>query len=135
MALLAELEKRERRLNEINEKMLASTGNGLEAKLREIEEIRDEAPSRYSGTARRRCTSREIGAGETLHRHHAYAEREQLHGQRRLESIGRTFGWCRGRGMHDSATSCVLCGLGCLAAPSRRCVEGPSCAAVAIGSG
>jgi hypothetical protein len=34
MALLAELEKRERRLNEINEELLASTGNGLEAKLR-----------------------------------------------------------------------------------------------------
>jgi site-specific DNA recombinase len=38
-ALLAELEKRERRLNEINEELLASTGNGLEAKLREIEEF------------------------------------------------------------------------------------------------
>ena len=38
-ALLAELEKRERRLNEINEELLASTGNGLEAKLREVEEF------------------------------------------------------------------------------------------------
>src|SRR5258708_6280648 len=38
-ALLAELEKRERRLNEINEELLASTRNGLEAKLREIEEF------------------------------------------------------------------------------------------------
>jgi hypothetical protein len=38
-ALLAELEKRERRLDEINEELLASTGNGLEVKLREIEEF------------------------------------------------------------------------------------------------
>jgi hypothetical protein len=38
-ALLAELEKRERRLDEINEGLLASTGNVLEVKLREIEEF------------------------------------------------------------------------------------------------
>lgn len=38
-ALLAELEKRERRLDEISEELLASKGNGLEPKLREIEEF------------------------------------------------------------------------------------------------
>jgi len=38
-ALLAELEKRERRLNEINDELFPSRGNGLEAKLREIEEF------------------------------------------------------------------------------------------------
>ena len=38
-ALLAELEKRERRLDKISEELLANTGNGLEVKLREIEEF------------------------------------------------------------------------------------------------
>ena len=52
--LLAELEKRERRLDKINDELLASTDNGLEMKL-----LRD-----IQGTARRRCASRQIGTGE-----------------------------------------------------------------------
>src|ERR1700675_4807318 len=43
-------------------------------------------------------------------------------------------GWCRGPGMHDSATGYVLCRLGCLAPTSRRSGEGSSSAALAIGS-
>ncbi len=38
-ALLAELEKRERRLDKISEEKLASTNNGLEMKLQKIEEF------------------------------------------------------------------------------------------------
>ena len=38
-ALLAELEKRERRLDKISEELLASTDNGLEMKLQKIEEF------------------------------------------------------------------------------------------------
>jgi len=38
-ALLAELEKRERRLDKISEELLAGTGNSLEMKLQEIEEF------------------------------------------------------------------------------------------------
>ena len=37
--LLAELEKRERRLDKISEELLAGTGNGLEMKLQKIEEF------------------------------------------------------------------------------------------------
>lgn len=42
---------------------------------------------------------------------------------------------CREPGMHDSATSHVLCRLGGLAPPSERRGEGFSTAALAIGSG
>ena len=38
-ALLAELEKRDRRLDKISEELLASTDNGLEMKLQKIEEF------------------------------------------------------------------------------------------------
>jgi hypothetical protein len=38
-ALLAELEKRERRLDEISEELLASDGRGVDARLREIEDF------------------------------------------------------------------------------------------------
>ena len=38
-ALLAELEKRERRLTEISEEIFSSSGNGLDAKLKEIEDF------------------------------------------------------------------------------------------------
>jgi chromosome segregation ATPase len=38
-ALLAELEKRERRLDKISEELLASSDNGLEMKLQKIEEF------------------------------------------------------------------------------------------------
>jgi predicted nucleic acid-binding Zn-ribbon protein len=80
-ALLAEFEKRKRRLNEINEELLASTGNALEAKLREIEEfamkrLRDIQGLLGSDVVRAKS---ELAK---LHRHHAYAEREQLHGER-----------------------------------------------------
>jgi hypothetical protein len=37
--LLAELEKRERRLDEISEELLASDGRGIDARLREIEDF------------------------------------------------------------------------------------------------
>jgi hypothetical protein len=106
-ALLAELEKRERRLDEINEELLASTGNGLEVKLREIEEFAMKRLRDIQGLLGGDVASRKIGTGETLHRYHAYPEREQLHGQRRLESIGRTFGWCRGPGMDRTSTRSI----------------------------
>jgi prefoldin subunit 5 len=38
-ALLAELEKRERRLTEIGDEIFSSSGNGLDAKLKEIEDF------------------------------------------------------------------------------------------------
>jgi antitoxin component HigA of HigAB toxin-antitoxin module len=38
-ALLAELEKRERRLAEISDEIFSSSGNGLDAKLKEIEDF------------------------------------------------------------------------------------------------
>jgi hypothetical protein len=99
-----ELEKRERRLDEINEELLDSTGNGLEVKLWEIEEfamkrIRN-IQGLLGGDARRakselakHCTDSRLPRKGTPH------------GQRRLEFIGRTFGWCRGTGMHGIAKS------------------------------
>jgi hypothetical protein len=91
-ALLAELEKRERRLNEINEELLASTGNGLEAKLREIEEfamkrLRDIQGLLGGDVLRAKSELAKHCTDITL-----TLEREQLHGQRRLESIGRKIG-------------------------------------------
>lgn len=38
-ALLSELEKRERRLDEISDELLASDGHGIDARLREIEDF------------------------------------------------------------------------------------------------
>ena len=91
-ALLAELEKRERRLDKISEELLASTDNGLEMKLQKIEEfamkrLRDiQGPLggdvlRAKSELAKHCT--DITLTPT---------KEQLHRQRRLESIGRTFG-------------------------------------------
>ena len=41
-------------------------------------------------------TACKVRAGETLHGNHSHPGRANLPDKRRLEPIGRTFGWCRG---------------------------------------
>lgn len=95
-ALLAELEKRERRLTEISDETFSSSENGLGAKLKEIEEF----------VMRRLADIRGILTGDVqrakseLVKHcteiTSDSRRANLRDKRGLELVGRTFGWCRG---------------------------------------
>jgi chromosome segregation ATPase len=94
-ALLAELGKRERRLDKISDELLASTDDGLEMKLQKIEEFAMKRLRHIQGTARRRCASRKIGTGENTAPTSRLPQKGTVTSSAEMESIGRTSGWCR----------------------------------------
>ena len=95
-ALLAELEKRERRLTEIGDEIFSSSENGLDAKLKEIEEFvmrrLGDIHGLLTGDVQRAKSELAKPCTEIT----LTPEGQTYEIKRGLELVGRTFGWCRG---------------------------------------
>jgi site-specific DNA recombinase len=110
---LAELETRERRLAEISDQIFSSGKDGLDAKLEEIEDFVMRRLGDIHGLLTGGVSTGQVRAGKALHGNHPHPGRTDLPNQRRLEPVGRTFGWCRGPGMdRTSAGSFRVVGRG-----------------------
>ena len=96
-ALLDELGKRERELDDISEELLAADGRGLDARFREIEEfvqkrLQDIRGLLFADVPRAKAELSKHCTAITL------TLKDRRSQSRGLEPTRRTFGWCRGRG-------------------------------------